>query len=207
MTTSSYPFGERAAALIGVSLDSRGNIAVLGRSRADLSLPMKARFSATPAQAPQGDLEFTFSVAPSYVGLLSIEAAGWTRPYDLTRVHFLGHAEPFGSDELEYDPQRSHAVPANRKFTCTYSTATGKLQLKDGVGSSVETLDLRSLDDAEVNYTGRLLVVVRVINAQFVDQCVKLSFGGGVKFNGHTAGGTAINQQGEFHLNRNTENP
>lgn len=204
--STSYPFGERAAALIGISLDSRGNVAVLGRSRTDLSLPMTSRFFAAPPAAP-GNFEFTFTVPPGRTGLLSIEAAGWTKAYDLNRVHFLGHAEPFGSDELQYDAQRPHTVPANREFTGKYTASTGKLELKDSVGSSVETLDLRSLDDAAVNYTGRILVVVRMVAAHFDDQCVKLSFSGGVSFTGKTANGTAIDQQKEFQLNRTTEKP
>lgn len=207
-----YPFAERATALIGVSLDSLGNIAVLGRSRTDLLKPMVDRFTADPVTAPNGDIKFTFTLAEKNadkskkVGLFATEVAGWIKSYEINRVHFLGHPEPFGSDELPYGSKRSQTIPANRTFTCTYSP-NGDVLLEDGQKSVKEHIYISSMDDPATNFTGKIFIVVRVAAADFEDLCVKLEFHNGFAFDGQTKGGIAFKNKTEFSLNQSVEMP
>lgn len=199
-----YSFGERATALIGVSLDSRGYIFPFARTRSSLASPMSDWFSATARQA-SANQEFTFELTDPYFGMFNVEPAGWIKSYEMNRAHFLGYPEPFGSDEMIYDTQRSATVKANRRFTCTY-LGNGKVAFVDGQKSVYETIDITTLDDAATNYTGRILIAVRVTAANFEDKCVSLVFGGGLTFSGKTQSGQAFNQ-GTFWLNKRTEAP
>lgn len=169
---SYYPFGERAAALIGVKLNSVGDLEILARSRTDLTQPMTPIFTAGPIQAGVNGIEFTLKLDGAYVGLLAVEVAGWGRPYEINRAHFLGYPAPFSTDELDYDSQHNPAFAANREFTCTY-TPDGKLVMVDGLKSDREEIDIKSLDGT--GYTGKVFVVIRVTTANFKPNCATLS--------------------------------
>lgn len=180
---SYYPFGERAAALIGVRVNSVGDLEVLARSRSDLTKPMTSLFSAGPIQAGPGGIEFTLKLESPYVGLLTVEVAGWVKAYEINRAHFLGYSSPFSNDELDYDPQRNTAFEANREFTCTY-TPDGKLVLEDGLKSDREVIDIKSLDGT--GYTGKVFVVIRVTQANYTNGCASLTFNQGVTVGGRS---------------------
>lgn len=173
-----YPFGERAAALIGVRLNSVGDIDVFARSRIDLTKPMTSLFEATSFKAGTSGVTFTLTLSKPWVGLFAVEVAGWARPYEMNRAHFLGYANPFGADELEYDAERDPAIDANRQFKCTY-TPDGKLVIEDSLKSDREEIEIKALDGP--GYIGKVFVVIRVTAANFQPGCASLDFTGGQK--------------------------
>jgi hypothetical protein len=174
---STYPFGERASALIGVRLNSKGDLDVFARSRSDVTKPMTSLLSVGPVNVGAADVEFTFRLAKPHFGLFTVEAAGWVKAYEINRAHFLGYPAPFSIDELEYDAGHTNpAFEANREFTCTYS-ANGLLKIRDGLGSDYEEIKISSLDGTGgVIYTGKVFVVIRVTAAYFQPKCASLTF-------------------------------
>jgi len=177
LAPSTYPFGERAAALIGVRLNSAGDLDVFTRSRSDLTKPMASIFASKSVNVGTAAVQFTFRLAAPHFGLFAVEAAGWVKPYEINRAHFLGYPAPFSTDELPYDAGNTNtAFEANREFTCTY-TADGLLKIRDGLGSDYEEIKISSLDGTDgVIYTGKVFVVIRVTDAHFQKDCASLTF-------------------------------
>lgn len=174
--SQTYPFGERATALIGVRLNSVGDLDVHIRSRTDLTKPMTSVFTSSVVNVGATAVEFTLSLTEPHYGMFTVEVAGWVKSYEINRAHFLGYPAPFSTDELPYDSQNDPAFKANREFTCTYTNA-GILKIRDGLKSDAEEINIKSLDGSGgVIYTGKVFVVIRVTAAHFKKDCASLKF-------------------------------
>lgn len=218
--SSTYVFGEKSAALIGLLVKSDGKLSVFGYQR-PLGAPndMTQLYSSKELQLkPKESVTFRLTLAEKQQGLLTIEPLGWTRAYEVNRMHFLGMFNPFGTDEIAYQDfggiNRARSIPANRIFDGTFvydpnasnPNDIAKLSLTDveSLGQSLETISVSSF--AAAGITGGVLIAIRVTGANYVDGCAQIDFTSAHKVDVTGASGTSYGALASLKLNK-TEKP
>jgi len=218
--SSTYVFGEKSAALIGLLVKSDGKFSAFAYQR-PLGAPndMTKLYASGELQLkPKEEVTFRLTLAAPQQGLLTIEPLGWTRVYEVSRTHFLGMFNPFGTDEIAYQDfggiNRARNIPANRIFDGTFCydpTAANpndiaKLSLTDveSQGQSLETISVSSF--AGGGLTGGVLIAIRVTGSNYVDGCAQIDFTSAHKADVTGASGTSYGMLGSLKLNQ-TEKP
>ncbi len=212
-----YPFGQRAAGLLGVSITSDGLLSIFARrvpldsqglfqwgsdgrmatifeTQAAVALPAHTSFSLELARyTPQPSAPA--AVPTGKLGLFTIEPIDWPHIYEVSAAHMMGFTDPFTPFETDYTgTSRPPTVASNRKFTCTYN-GRGDLLIDDVPHNAETTIHLHSFNQLDnslgkVATAGGVFVAVRVTEAHLDDGCVTLTFPTGPKFDGviHTPG-------------------
>lgn len=214
--SSTYVFGEKSAALVGLIVKSDGKLSVFAYQR-PLGAPndMAQLYTSSDLQLkPKESVTFRLTLAAQQQGLLTIEPLGWTRAYEVSRMHFLGMFNPFGTDEIAYQDfggiNRARSIPSNRIFDGTFSYDPGaanpndvaKLSLVDveSLGQSLETISVSSFAGGGI--TGGILVAIRVTGANYVDGCAQIDLTSAHKVNVTGASGTSYGALASLKLNK-----
>jgi hypothetical protein len=223
-----YPFAEKPHAALGVKMTSNGQIGVFARARPEPGADMEELFSTQTRTLDVGqEARFTFRLAdynvgstsplPDKSGILTIEETGWPRGYEMQVVHMLGHLNPFGLDEMDYEGESRPAdIPATREFEIRFARVTSDKSLitvRDPFEIGETTIDLSRLnvlapDSQSVVKHCAFMIVARVTDACYDDGCVTLAFASGPRFDGSCRlSGRSFAQRSAFKLNRTSDGP
>lgn len=192
-----YQFGRKSAGLIGLSLVSDGTVYAFASHRPpahstdEAPPPMCELYRSSSIKLQAGaEVRFELRLTAPLVGLLAVEVAGWIKPYEINRAHFLGYSAPFGTDEIDFPrhsaTRRPLDIPANRAFAGVFrydpsvadyrKRAVLTLTDLDTNGQTEEHIFVSALDDEANGDPGGVFVNIRMNADNYGDGCATLKF-------------------------------